>query len=302
MLFWSFWLLVLSMAGHGNALMDPICADDLNCFLPDCKCAGTDPPNDFYGIPIEGDDLPQIVLLSFDDAIREDLFLDYYSKLFNGTFKNPNGCPISGTFFVSHESTDYVRVHQLREWNCEIATHSFTHQPPASLWAQLDYDEFRMEMSEVRQTFARFGQIEEDLIVGARPANFSQAMALLEENFNRRYTSNKGPLGLYTHASWFMGEWTHNFDALVQFIQNILALPGQDVFIISISQLITYLKDPQLLSIVSSGSIYPEWCPATPNLPSCTPPGNRCQYGQIYMNSCVDCPPNYPGVGNPLGN
>ncbi|CAG0888094.1 unnamed protein product [Cyprideis torosa] len=411
MLFWSFWILVVSMAGHGNALMDPICANDINCILPDCKCAGTDPPTDFYGIPIEGPDLPQIVLLSFDDAIREDLFLNYYSKLFNGTFKNPNGCPISGTFFVSHEYTDYVRVHQLREWNCEIASHSFSHQPPANLWAQLDYDEFRMEMSEVRQTFARFGQIEEDLIIGARspflqtsgndyyqmlldegfvydcsrptrrfiyndtvpgskwglwpftydydysyngtesfldcqiepcpsnrtfpglwqvpmvdlvdlggiecamldqcdnrPPNFQEAMALLEENFNRRYTSNKGPVGLYTHASWFEGDWTHNFDALLQFVQDILALPDQDVFIISVSQFITYLKDPQLLSIVSSGSSYPEWCPATPNLPTCNPPQNPCRYEfssppfERFMNSCVDCPPNYPWVGNPLGN
>lgn len=44
-------------------------------------------------------------------------------------FKNPNGCPVKATFFVSHEWTDYNEVERIaKEGGHEIASNSITHE------------------------------------------------------------------------------------------------------------------------------------------------------------------------------
>jgi hypothetical protein len=58
-------------------------------------------------IPV--DQVPQIVLLTFDDSVN-DLNKQLYADLFERNRVNPNGCPISATFYVSHEWTDYSQV------------------------------------------------------------------------------------------------------------------------------------------------------------------------------------------------
>lgn len=45
---------------------------------------------------------PQMILLTFDGAVNLNNF-DLYKKVFDGKRKNPNGCDIRGTFFISHE-------------------------------------------------------------------------------------------------------------------------------------------------------------------------------------------------------
>lgn len=73
------------------------------------------------GIPVE--QTPQIVLLTFDDAVN-DLNKPLYSDLFENGRKNPNGCPISATFYVSHEWTDYSQVQNLYADGHEMASHT----------------------------------------------------------------------------------------------------------------------------------------------------------------------------------
>lgn len=46
--------------------------------------------------------VPQMILLTFDGAVNLNNF-EHYKKVFNGKRKNPNGCDIKGTFFISHE-------------------------------------------------------------------------------------------------------------------------------------------------------------------------------------------------------
>ena len=77
------------------------------CKLPDCRCAETDIPGG-----LSTSDTPQIVAISFDDGVRVIDYESYYSKVFNGR-KNPNGCPIGLTLFVSHDYTDYALVEDL---------------------------------------------------------------------------------------------------------------------------------------------------------------------------------------------
>ena len=58
----------------------------------------------------------------------------YIKRLFSPSRKNPNGCPIHGTFYVSHEYTNYAMVHKLANLGHEIAVHSITHRTPESWW------------------------------------------------------------------------------------------------------------------------------------------------------------------------
>lgn len=70
-------------------------------------------------------DTPQLVLLTFDDAVN-DLNKELYSDLFETGHKNPNGCPIAATFYVSHEWTDYSQVQNLYADGHEIASHTIS--------------------------------------------------------------------------------------------------------------------------------------------------------------------------------
>lgn len=53
----------------------------------------------------------QMVLLTFDDAVTAQTY-DYYEKAFFGR-KNPDGCEIQVTYYVSHEYSDYSKVSRL---------------------------------------------------------------------------------------------------------------------------------------------------------------------------------------------
>ena len=44
---------------------------------------------------------PQIVYITFDDAFTAQAESQFYRSLFDGTFKNPNGCDIRATHFVT---------------------------------------------------------------------------------------------------------------------------------------------------------------------------------------------------------
>lgn len=72
-------------------------------------------------IPV--DQVPQIVMLTFDDSVN-DLNKVLYQDLFEKGRKNPNGCPITATFYVSHEWTDYSQVQNLYVDGHEMASHT----------------------------------------------------------------------------------------------------------------------------------------------------------------------------------
>lgn len=57
------------------------------CRLPDCYCGGKTIPGGY-----SPEDIPQFVLLTFDDAVN-DLNKAFFKELFDGR-TNPNGCPI----------------------------------------------------------------------------------------------------------------------------------------------------------------------------------------------------------------
>lgn len=66
-----------------------------------------------------------MVILTFDDAVNNENW-EFYQKVFAPNRTNPNGCPISTTFFLSHEYTNYRHVQKLWNDGHEIAIHSIT--------------------------------------------------------------------------------------------------------------------------------------------------------------------------------
>ena len=81
----------------------------------------------FYLGGMNPSEVPQMVVITFDDAVNDENWKLYTEKLFPASAKNPNGCPIHATFYVSHEWTDYSQVQNLYANGHEIASHTVTH-------------------------------------------------------------------------------------------------------------------------------------------------------------------------------
>lgn len=52
--------------------------------------------------------------------------MNVIAEIFTDDRKNPNGCPIRGTFYISHQYTNYRDVQYLWNVGHEIAAHSVT--------------------------------------------------------------------------------------------------------------------------------------------------------------------------------
>jgi len=141
----------------------PSCTDEEreNCKLPDCRCSGTDIPGNFT--PSE---TPQIVYLTYDDAVTW-VNIDFYAELFKNR-KNPNGHAITGTFYISHEYTNYSAVHDLWARGHEVALHSITHSSLTTYWKNLNVTMWEREVVDQREQMAYFANIPQQDIKGFR--------------------------------------------------------------------------------------------------------------------------------------
>ncbi|XP_045491546.1 uncharacterized protein LOC123691260 isoform X4 [Colias croceus] len=133
------------------------CRKDV-CLLPDCFCGGKDVPGE---MPIES--IPQIVLLTFDDSVN-DLNKVLYADLFDKGRVNPNGCPISATFYVSHEWTDYSQVQNLYSAGHEMASHTISH----SFGEQFSQKKWNREVGGQREILAAYGGVKLEDVRGMR--------------------------------------------------------------------------------------------------------------------------------------
>ena len=72
-----------------------------------------------------------------------------YEKLFRPDRVNPNGCPIRGTFYVTHEWNDYWLTKKLYAEGHEIADHSITHES-TSAFKNADIDRLVVVLTRLR--------------------------------------------------------------------------------------------------------------------------------------------------------
>lgn len=67
-----------------------------------------------------------MIMITFDGAVNH-LNYDIYNKVFLENRTNPNGCPIRGTFFMTHDYSDYSKVQSLYSKGHEMAVASVTY-------------------------------------------------------------------------------------------------------------------------------------------------------------------------------
>lgn len=148
------------------------------------------------------------MVVTFDDAVTA-LNYNYIKESMTG-LRNPDGCPIQGTFFVSHEYTDYTKVHQLWSQGHEIALHSITHSPYTKYWRNATVETLVKEFGGQRQLMAHFANIDINDITGMR-------VPLFELPGNNSFLAMK-QIGLTYDSSWptqhFVspGLWPYSLD------------------------------------------------------------------------------------------
>ncbi|MFH4981713.1 hypothetical protein AB6A40_008422 [Gnathostoma spinigerum] len=136
------------------------CPRDGSCRLPKCFCSqsGMEIPNQ-----LSASEVPQMVLLTFNDPIT-DQSIKIFKSVFDGRFRNPNGCPVKATFFVSHEWNNYDQTQWLRSRGHEIAVNSFSAEnltvASPSRWHQ--------ELNGMKEALRQFSYIRKDDIIGFR--------------------------------------------------------------------------------------------------------------------------------------
>lgn len=133
--------------------------DPATCVLPECRCVGSDIPGQ---LPLA--QVPQMVLLTFDDAIVSTNYYKY-TQLFNKTLlSNPNGCGTRATFFVSGDYTDFGLVSRLAQDGHELASHTISHGQPA-YWTK---DKWDQEIGGMRRLLAQATGRTDSQIAGMR--------------------------------------------------------------------------------------------------------------------------------------
>ncbi|XP_063701233.1 uncharacterized protein LOC134831435 [Culicoides brevitarsis] len=344
------------------------CRKDV-CLLPDCFCGGKDIPGE---LPVN--QIPQIVLLTFDDSVN-DLNKGLYQDLFERGRVNPNGCPISATFYVSHEWTDYSQVQNLYSDGHEMASHTVSH----SFGEQFSVKKWAREVAGQREILSAYGGVKLEDVRGFRapflsiggnkmfkmlhdfnftydssmpvyenrppswpytldykifhdcmippcptksypgvwevpmvmwqdlnggrcsmgdacsnPSDAENVEKMIMKNFERHYTTNRAPFGLFYHAAWFTQP--HHKEGFINFLDKINQM--NDVYIVTNWQALQWVRDPTPLSRMNS--FQPFQCNYQDRPKRCNNP-KVCNLwhksGVRYMRTCQPCPEIYPWTG-----
>ncbi|GAB6024666.1 putative inactive cytidine deaminase 4 [Chamberlinius hualienensis] len=138
--------------------------DPAVCKLPDCYCSvdGTQIPGG-----LNPEQVPQMVVLTFTGGINL-LNFPYYRDLLQVNRTNPNGCRVLGTFYVSHDYTNYQYVQRLYAMGNEIGVNSISNRKPEEYWYRGSYENWTMEMVGMRDILETFAGIPKEDILGVR--------------------------------------------------------------------------------------------------------------------------------------
>nr|XP_004931841.2 chitin deacetylase 1 [Bombyx mori] len=155
--------------GWCDLTFDPNAAepcDPVFCTLPECFCSknGTQIPGNL--VPSQ---TPQMITLTFSGAINHENWDTFTKHVFTTERKNPNGCPLKATFFVSHPYTNYRHVQKLWNDGHEIAVNSVTHRGPEEWWSKnATVEDWFDEMVGEANIINRFGRIHMEDFRGMR--------------------------------------------------------------------------------------------------------------------------------------
>lgn len=197
-----FAILSVKAADSTDGLLLAQSCNPLTCKPPNCRCASTSLDDN-----ISIGQTPQLVMLTFDDAVTA-----YNYELISAAMEgrvNPDMCPIAATFFVSHEYTDYSKVHDLWISGHEIALHSISHNPSIQYWRNASLDLLIQEFGGQREMMAHFANIDYNDLIGMR-------VPLFEISGNKSYEM-MSKAGILWDSSWptknnAPGLWPYSLD------------------------------------------------------------------------------------------
>ncbi|CAF0943745.1 unnamed protein product [Adineta steineri] len=116
MMFWHITYLFFCLLTFTSVFCADTSCTKLNCQLPSCQC----PTSNSNPTSLNVTDIPQLVLFTFVGNLNQYTF-DSVRSILNPAHRNPNKCPISSTFFVNDNFTDYCLVQRLFNNHNEIA-------------------------------------------------------------------------------------------------------------------------------------------------------------------------------------
>ena len=203
----KFLAVILYCFAPGTWSQEGDCSSDI-CILPDCFCPGRQGP-----LQLQTRDIPQMVMLTFDDALNEENY-PFYTRLFRSGRNNPNGCPIAATFFVSHDWTNYDYVKELYINGHEIASHSITHKMPQSWWSKASYAELKEELEGQRRNIVHHAKIPKSQVRGIRvpfleTGGDTQFALMKNEGFEYDSSFIAGP---YFEGDWRLPVWPYTLE------------------------------------------------------------------------------------------
>merc|ERR1712212_667515 len=159
-------ILISLLCNLGLSLQDcsPSSSCPASCQLPDCACSGSE--------PYVNGTRPQIVYLTFDDALTAQASSQFYDELFGRPTEhnnsNPNSCALRATHYVTHQYTDYSLVNRWWRFGHEIASHSITHRNNLTYWQSMTEAEWAKEMVGQRRITSQFANVPACDISGMR--------------------------------------------------------------------------------------------------------------------------------------
>ncbi len=127
-------------------------------------------------------DTPQLILITFDDAVNSTNYDDILKIL---DHQNADGSPIAMTFYISVDISDYYLIHKLHAAGQEIAAHTMTHTTGNSQENNTSFDTWVREIEGCREALTRYAGIPREQITGFRApylaynADMWKALALL---------------------------------------------------------------------------------------------------------------------------
>ncbi|CAF3535443.1 unnamed protein product [Adineta steineri] len=159
-----FWFLIFSF----TFCRSEICTAE-NCLLPSCQC----PVSNANPTTFDVIELPQFVLLTFVGNLNKNV-LDPIRSILNTTYRNPNKCPISSTFFIHDLHTEYCLVQRLFDNHHEIAMTASSNKCPLTNcynendWVRWTNEDWQHEIEQQRINIVHQAQIDQSHIKGFR--------------------------------------------------------------------------------------------------------------------------------------
>ncbi|XP_045156320.2 uncharacterized protein LOC123522892 [Mercenaria mercenaria] len=137
------------------------CIQEINCMRPNCVCKTTNPPE-----AIKLENTPQIVYITIDGSLNFHTYGKMRS-LFSRGRKNPNGCRIKGTVFITDTGSSYRIANVLKTDGIELAMMGVSSRP------YTDSAKLRKDLLRQRKRIAVSANLALDDVIGWRSPGLS---------------------------------------------------------------------------------------------------------------------------------